>query len=108
MWQLFYPFPFYIIQCLLESTYYDFIDDFDLPVPLCIDQGGIPVCYAQVAAIPLERLAIKLQTIVRDEGMGDSKPSDNIFPNKSFGNHISDVCQWLVFNPFGEVVCADQ
>ena len=108
MRQLFDPFPICIIQPLLESTYYDLIDGFGLPIPSWISQGGIPVYYVEVAAIPSEGLAIKLQTIVRDEGTGDSKPSDNVFPNKSFGIYIPDVCQWLDFNPFGEVVCADQ
>ena len=91
MWQLFYQFLLYITQPLLESTYYDFIDGFDLPIPLWVNRGGIPVFYVQVAAIPPEGLAIKLQTIVRDKGTGDSKPSDNIFLNKSFGIYISDV-----------------
>ena len=40
--------------------------------------------------------------------MRDSEPSDNIFPNKFFGVHISNVRQGLGFNPFGEIVCADQ
>ena len=40
--------------------------------------------------------------------MGDPKPSDNIFPNKSLGIHIRDICQWFNFNPLSEVICADQ
>ena len=38
----------------------------------------------------------------------DSKPSENIFPNKLFGIHILDICQWFSFDPFGEVIYADQ
>ena len=46
--------------------------------------------------------------LFRSEGMRDPKPSDNIFPHKSLGIHIPDICQWLSFNPFSEVVRADQ
>ena len=70
--------------------------------------GGISIRYAQVIAIPPKDLAIELKTIVRDEGTRDSKPSDNIFPNKSLGIHIPNICQWFNFNPFGEVIHANQ
>ena len=51
----------------------------------------ISICYAQVTTIPLESFAIKLKTVVRDEDMRDSKPSDNIFPNKSLGIYVPDI-----------------
>ena len=89
--QFFYLSSLCIIQPFLKSTYYDLIDSLGLPIPLWISRGGIPICYAQVTAIPPEGLAIKLQTIVQDEGTGDSKPSDNIFPDKSLGIHILDI-----------------
>ena len=69
--------------------------------------GGIPIRKSQVTTVPLEDFAIKLKTIVRDEGMGDPKPSDNIFPKKSLGIHVLDICQWFNFNPL-EVICANQ
>ena len=40
--------------------------------------------------------------------MRDFEPSDNIFLNKSLGIHNPDICQWFNFNPFGEVIRADQ
>ena len=71
-------------------------------------QGGISICYAQVTTIPPESFAIELKIVVRDEGMRDFEPSDNIFLNKSLGIHNPDICQWFNFNPFGEVIRADQ
>ena len=49
-----------------------------------------------------------MKPIVRDESIWDPTPSDNIFPYKSLGIHISDICQRLNFNPFGEVIGANQ
>ena len=108
MWQLFHPFSLCIIQPLLESIHYDLIDNLGLSIPLWISQGGIPIRNAQVITIPLEGFAIKLKTIVRDEGMRDSKLSDNIFLNKSLGIHVPDIYQWFSFNTLDEVIHADQ
>ena len=108
MWQLFHPFSLCVIQSLFKSTYYNLIDNLGLSISLWISRGGISICYAQVTKIPLEGLAIKLQSIVQDKGTRDSKPSDNILPNKLFGIHIPDICQWFSFNPLGEVIRANQ
>jgi len=75
---------------------------------LWISWGGVSICYAQVTEIPPEGLAIKMQSVVQDEGTGDSKPSDNILPNEFFGIHIPNIRQWFCFNPLGEVIRADQ
>ena len=108
VWQFFYPSSFCVIQPFFKSTYYDLVDSFSLSIPLRICWGGISICYAQVVAIPPENLTIKLKTVVRDEGTRDSKPSDNIFPNKSLGIHVPDIRQWFSFNPLGEVIHTDQ
>ena len=79
-----------------------------MSVPLWICRGWISICYAQLIAIPPEGLAIKLQSIVRDEGTRDSKPSDNIFPNKSLCIRIPNICQWFSFNLLSEVIRASQ
>ena len=39
----------------------------------------------------LESLAIKLKSVVRDEGMGYPKLGDNVLPHEPFGIHILDV-----------------
>ena len=39
--------------------------------------------------------------------MWDSKPSDDIPPDKPFGIHVPDVSKWLSFYPFGKIVCPD-
>ena len=108
VWQLFHPFSLCIIQPLFKPTHYDLIDSFSLSIPLWICRGGISICYVQVTAIPPKGFTVGLKSIVRDECMRDSKLSDNIFPNKSFGIHILDICQWFSFNTLGEVICTDQ
>ena len=40
--------------------------------------------------------------------MRDPESSDNIFPDKLLGIHISDIRQGLSFNPFSKVVCVDE
>ena len=108
VWQFFHPLSLYVVQPLFKPTNYDFIDSFDLPIPLWICWGRISVGYAQITAIPPESLAIKLQSVVRDERMRDSKPSDNILPNKFFSIRISDICQKFSFNPLSKVIRANQ
>ena len=108
MWQLFYPSPLYVIQPLFKPIHYDLIDSFSLSIPLGICRGEVSIRYAQVIAISPESFAIKLKSVVRDKGARDSKPSENIFPNESFGIDVPDIRQWFNFNPFGEVVCVDQ
>ena len=49
-----------------------------------------------------------MKTIVRDKGMRDPKLGDNVFLDKLLSIHISDVRQWFNFDPFGEIICADQ
>ena len=82
MWQLFHLFFICVIQPFFEPTHYDLIDSLSLSISLWICQGGISICYAQVAAIPPEGFTIKLKTIVQDECTRDSKLSDNIFTDK--------------------------
>ena len=62
---------------------------------------------SQVTTVPSEGFTIKLKTIVQDKGLRDPEPSDNIFPNKSLGIHVPDICQWFSFNPLGEVIRVD-
>ena len=79
MWQLFYPFPLSIVQTLLESTHYDLVNGLGLAIPLGIGWGRVSVLDSQVTAVSLERFAIELKTVVRDEVMRDSESGDNIF-----------------------------
>ena len=72
------------------------------------NRGGMHIRNSQVTTVPSEGFTIKLKTIIQDEGMGDPKPSDNIFPNKSLGIHVLDICQWFSFNPLGKVIYVDQ
>ena len=56
----------------------------------------------------LKDFAVELKSIVRDKGMRYREASDNVLPEKLLYVHILDICQRLSFNPFGEIVCADQ
>ena len=78
-----------------------------MTIPLGVSRGRIPIRNFQITIVSPKGFAIKLKSIVRDEGMRDPKPGDNIFPDKFLGIHLSDVCQGLDFNPFGEIVCVD-
>ena len=49
-----------------------------------------------------------MKTIFRDKGMRDPESGDNVLPNKFLSVYISDVHQRFNFNPFGEIVCANQ
>ena len=51
---------------------------------------------------------IELKTIVRNEGVRDPEPGNNVFPDEHFGIHFSDVRQSFSFNPFGKVVSANE
>ena len=108
MWQLFHPLFLRVVQPLFKPTHYDLIDSFSLSIPLGIGRGEVSIRYAQVTIISPESFAIKLKSVVQDEGVRNSKPSDNIFPNESLGIHLPDIRQWLSFNPLSEVVYADQ
>ena len=59
-------------------------------------------------AISPKGFAIKLKSIVQDESMRYSIVSDDVLPKKFLYVHISDICQRLHFNPFGEIVDPDQ
>ena len=79
-----------------------------MSIPLWISRGGIPIHNSQVTTRPPKGFAIKLETIVRNEGMRDPKPSNNIFPKKSLRIHVPNICQWFIFNPLGKVICVNQ
>ena len=66
------------------------------------------VCNSQAITISPEGLTIKLKTIVRDEGMRDPKLSNDVLPDKLLGIHIPYVSQGFGFDPFGEIIYADQ
>ena len=108
MQQFFHPSSFRIIQLLFESVHYDFVNSLGLTIPLGVSWGRIPIRNSQIIAVSLKGFAIKLKSIVQDKGIRDLELSDNVFPDKLFGVNISDIRQGLNFNPFGEIVCADQ
>ena len=73
-----------------------------------ISWGRISTRNSQLTTISPERFAIKLKTIVQDEGTRDLESCDNVFPNEFLSIHVPDICQGLNFNPLSEVVHADQ
>ena len=108
MWQFFHLSSFCFIQPLLEPIYSNFVSSLNLTISLGVSRGRKPICNSQITAVSLEAFVIKLKSIVRDEAMRDPEPGDNVFLDKFLGVYIFDVCQGLGFNPFGEIVCANQ
>ena len=108
MRQIFHPSSLCIVQSFLKSTHYDLVNSFSLSVPLGICWSGIPVCNSQLTTVSPKGFAVELKSIIRDEGMRYSETSDNVLLEKLLYVHISDIRQRLSFNPFGEIICADQ
>ena len=96
-----------IIQPLFESIDYYLINSLGLSIPLGISWGRISICNSQITVVSLERFAIKLKAIVRDEGMRDPKLGDNVFPDKLLGIQIFDIYQGLSFNPLSKIIRAN-
>ena len=90
------------------STHYNLVDSFSLPISLWIGWGGISILYPQIRTVLPESFAIKLKAIVRDESMRNTELSNDILPDKPLDIHTSDVSQRFSFNPFSEIVYADQ
>ena len=108
MWQFFHPSSLGIVQPFLKSTHYNLINSFSLSISLGICWSGIPICNSQLTTVSPKGFAVELKSIVRDEGMRYSEASDNVLLEKLLYVHISNICQRLNFNPFGEIICADQ
>ena len=70
-------------------------------------RSGISVCDPKVTAEFLEVFTIKLETIVRDEGVRGSKACNDVFPNEFLGIHIPDVGQRFSLHPLGEIISSD-
>ena len=102
------PSSLHIIQSLFQPIDYDLINSLGLPISLGVGRSGISVRNSQVATISPKRLTIKLKAIVRDEGMRDSKSSNDVLLDEFLCIHVPDVGQGFGFDPFGEIVCADQ
>ena len=92
----------------VDTPNYDFVNGLGLPIPLGVSWGRIFICNSQITTVSSERFAIKLKSIVQDEGARDPESGDNVFPDKLFGVHISDIRQGFHFNPFSEIVYVDQ
>jgi len=108
VWQFFHPSSLRIIQSLFQPIDHDLINGLGLSISLGVGWSGIPVCNSQVTTVSPEDLTIKLKAVVRDEGMRDPKLSDDVLLDKLLSIYILDIGQRLGFNPFGEIVCADQ
>ena len=104
MWEFFQPSPFCFIQPLFQSIHNDLVHGFGLSVSPRVGRSGISVGDPKLVAILPEVLAIKLQTVVRDECVWNFEACNNIFPNEFLDVHVLDVGQRFSFHPFGEVI----
>ena len=61
-----------------------------------------------LAIVSSEGFAIKLEPVVQDKSSRDPESCNDVSPDEPFSIYVSDVGQWLGFDPFGEVIRADQ
>ena len=66
------------------------------------------VFYSQFYTKFPEFSIIKLLTIIRDDHLWDSKPTNNVFPDEALYLSFSDYCQWFCFNSIGEVINSNE
>ena len=107
MWELFHPSPLCLIQPLFQSTHYDLVHSLSFSISWGVGGGGIPVSDPKLAAILPEVLAIKLETVVRDECVWSSEVGNNVFPDEFLGIHVPDVGQRFSLHPFSEVISSN-
>ena len=62
-----------------------------MSISLEVGGSGIPVSDPKLVAILPEVLAIKLETVVRDECVWSSEAGNNVFPDEFLGIHVLDV-----------------
>ena len=73
-----------------------------------VGRCGVSIDNSQLITVFSEGFAVKLEAVVRDQGVRSPEPSDNIFPNKLLDIDVPDVCQRLSFDPLCEVIGADE
>ena len=87
---------------------YDLINSLGLSISLGVGRSIISVCNSQATIVSFEGLTNKLKVVIRDEGMRDPKSSNDVLLDKFLSIHILDVGQGLGFDPFCEIVYANQ
>ena len=75
-----------------------------MTVTLWICQGGILVLDTEIAIELAKGLAIKLQPIIRYQGLRHSKSCYYVSPYKLLNVHILDIYQRLSLHPLSEIV----
>ena len=108
MREFLYPSPLGVVQSFLKPIDDDFVNNLSLSISMRISRGRVLVCDPQFATVSSEGLAIKLESIIRNKGSRDPESCNDVSPDKSFRIYVSNVSQWLGFDSFGEVICADQ
>ena len=103
-----FPSSLGVIQSFLKSIDNEFVDSLGLPISLRISWGWVPICNPQFAVVSFESFAVKLKSIIRSKGLRDLESCNNVSLDELLSICVSDVSQWLSFDPFGEVICAGQ
>ena len=107
MWELFHPSPLCLIQPLFQSIHYDLVHGLGLSISLGVGGSGVSVSDPKLAAILPEVLAIKLETVVRDECVWSSEAGNNVLPDEFLGIHVPNVGQRFSLHPFSEVISSN-
>ena len=106
--QFIHPLSFSVVQPFLQPRHYNFFGGLGLPIPLRISRHRIPIPNPQFPAVSSEIFTVKLKSIIKDLGMRNSKPGDNVPPDEPFNIHVLDISKGLSLHPFSKIIRADK
>ena len=80
------------------------VHSFDLPIGLSSCDQQEDLLDLEVLTEFLEFFAVKLCTIIRYDGVGDSIPIDDVLVDELLDLYRRDGCEHFCFKPFSEIV----
>lgn len=84
------------------------VSSFSLSVTLWVGGSRVLVSDTEFCAVPSKSVAVKLESVIRDQNLRYSKSCHNVFLDKPLDVCVSDVLSRLSFDPFSEVICSNQ
>lgn len=76
-----------------------------MPIALGISRHCIEILDLQLRIERQENITIKLQLVVYDNCLGDSKPTHNIFPHELWDIFVLDDSISFCFYLFAKIIC---
>ena len=108
VWEPFHPFSLRIIQSLLKSTHYNLLTVLACSFPC--GYAGVKYLFVMPRSQQylLKAFLSNCSPLSEMRVRGILNRTTIFFPSKSLCIRIPDICQWFSFNPFNEVIYADQ